>query len=70
MKTKLQQAGDSVTVAIPQNLFDKLSLETGAAVTLVVHQGCLIVDPHLNPRPRYTIAELLAESDYPKGQPE
>jgi antitoxin ChpS len=34
----------------------------GATVGLAVDNGCLVVNP--SPRPRYTLAELLAASDY------
>ncbi len=38
-----------------------------ATVDLAVDQGRLVVEP--KPRPRYTMAELLAASDYSQPQP-
>jgi len=46
---------------------EQLHLQAGATVGLVVDHGCLVVSP--SPRPRYTLAELLAASDYSQPQP-
>jgi antitoxin ChpS len=43
-------------------LRDVLQLEAGAKVGLTVENGRLFVEPHA--RKRYTLAELLAQSDY------
>jgi antitoxin ChpS len=49
-------------LAVPPALLDILHLEAGAAVGIVVEGERLVVEAA--PRPRYTMAELLAASDY------
>jgi antitoxin ChpS len=44
-----------------------LHLQAGATVGLAVDEGRLVIEPH--PRRRYTLAELLATSDYSEPQP-
>ncbi len=60
--TNLRRVGGSVMLAVPPALLDVLRLSPGAQVGLTVDNGRLIVEPH--PRRRYTLAELLAASDY------
>lgn len=60
--TNLRKVGGSVMMAVPPVLLDLLHLRVGATVGMVVDGGRLVVEP--NPRPRYTLAELLAASDY------
>jgi antitoxin ChpS len=57
--TKLRAVGGSVMFAIPKALLEGLHLHANASVGVSVAEGKLIVDPH--PKPRYTLAELLAE---------
>ncbi len=54
-------------LAVPPAFLEQLSLKAGATVGLAVDHGCLVVNP--SPRPRYTVSELLAESDYSQPQP-
>ncbi len=65
--TNLRKVGGSVMLAVPPAFLDQLNLQAGATVGLAVNHGCLVVDP--KPRPRYTLAELLAASDYSHPQP-
>lgn len=60
--TNLRKVGGSVMLAVPPAFLDQLRLQAGATVGLVVDHGRLVVEP--KPRPRYTLAELLAASDY------
>lgn len=60
--TNLRKVGGSVMLAVPPAFLDQLHLQAGATVGLVVDHGRLVVDP--SPRPHYTLAELLAVSDY------
>ena len=60
--TNLRKVGGSVMLAVPPALLDLLRLKAGAAVGLAVEGDRLIVEA--SPRPRYTLAELLAASDY------
>lgn len=60
--TNLRKVGGSVMLAVPPAFLDQLHLQAGAMVGLAVESGRLVVNPKL--RPRYTLAELLAASDY------
>ena len=60
--TNLRKVGGSVMLAVPPAFLDQLHLKVGATVGVVVADGCLVVDP--KPKMRYTLAELLAASDY------
>ncbi len=65
--TNLRKVGGSVMLAVPPAFLDQLHLQAGATVGLAVDHGCLVVNP--SPRPRYTLAQLLAASDYSQPQP-
>ena len=65
--TNLRKVGGSVMLAVPPALLDVLHLSAGATVGLAVDQGRLVVEPQA--RSRYTMAELLAASDYSQPQP-
>lgn len=65
--TNLRKVGGSVMLAVPPALLDVLQLAAGSKVGLVVDNGRLVVEPQA--RPRYTMAELLAASDYCEPQP-
>lgn len=65
--TSLRKVGGSVMMAVPPALLDLLHLQVGATVGMAVDGDRLVIEP--NPRPRYTLAELLAASDYPEQQP-
>jgi len=60
--THLRKVGGSVMLAIPPAILELLQLQAGATVSVAVEDGRLVVEP--KPRPRYTMAELLAASDY------
>jgi antitoxin ChpS len=60
--TNLRKVGGSVMLAVPPALLDILHLKAGAAVGVAVDGGRLVVEAAT--RPRYTLAELLAASDY------
>ncbi|MBV9519948.1 MAG: antitoxin [Hyphomicrobiales bacterium] len=64
--TNLRKVGGSVMLAVPPALLDVLHLAPGAKVGLVIDNGRLVVEPQA--RPRYTLAELLAVSDYTQTQ--
>ena len=65
--TNLRKVGGSIMLVVPPAFLDQLHLQAGATVGIAVDHGCLVVSP--NPRPRYTLAELLAASDYSQAQP-
>jgi antitoxin ChpS len=60
--THLRKVGGSVMLALPPALLDLLQLKVGATVSVEVADGRLVVDPQ--PKPRYTLEELLASSDF------
>lgn len=60
--TNLRKVGGSVMLAVPTAFLDQLKLRVGAAVGVKVVKGRLVVEPQL--APKYTLAELLAASDY------
>ena len=65
--TNLRKVGGSVMLAVPPAFLDQPNLKVGATVGLAIDHGRLVVNP--SPRPRYTLAELLAASDYSQTQP-
>ncbi|CCG09133.1 AbrB/MazE/SpoVT family DNA-binding domain-containing protein [Pararhodospirillum photometricum] len=64
--TNLRKVGGSVMLAVPPALLDVLNLSAGGKVGLSVENGRLVVEPKV--RRRYTMAELLAASDYSQPQ--
>lgn len=64
--TSLRKVGGSVMLAVPPAILDLLQVGAGTTVGVSVDNGRLIVEPR--PRRRYTMAELLAESDYSAPQ--
>lgn len=65
-KTHLRKVGGSVMLAVPPAILETLDLSVGSPVGVHVENGCLVVDPSI--RPRYSLTELLAASDYPQPQ--
>jgi len=65
--TNLRKVGGSVMLIVPPAFLDQLHLQVGSTVGLAVDHGCLVINP--KPRPHYTLAELLAASDYSQPQP-
>ncbi|MEO8410996.1 MAG: AbrB/MazE/SpoVT family DNA-binding domain-containing protein [Propionivibrio sp.] len=65
--TNLRKVGGSVMLVVPPAFLDQLHLQAGATVGVAIADGRLVVEP--KPRPRYTLAELLAASDYSQPQP-
>jgi len=52
---------------VPPAILELLHLTAGTTVGVSVSGGRLVIEP--KPRPRYTLAELLAASDYSQPQP-
>lgn len=61
--SNLRKVGGSVMLVLPPAFLNQLHLQAGATVSLAVDDGCLVVTPG-RPRPHYTLAQLLATSDY------
>ncbi|VEJ46006.1 AbrB/MazE/SpoVT family DNA-binding domain-containing protein [Bartonella vinsonii] len=64
--TKLRKVGGSVMLSIPPALLDVLHLSENTQVGLAIDNGRLVVEPSV--QSRYTMAELLAASDYSQPQ--
>ena len=62
MQAVLRQVGGSVMLSLPQAFLKQLNLSAKSNVDLSLKNGKLIVEPVS--RPKYTIDELLAQSDY------
>jgi antitoxin ChpS len=60
--TNLRKVGGSVMLAVPPVLLDQLHLQVGTTVALAVDGERLVVQTR--PKPRFTLEELLAASDY------
>jgi len=65
--TNLRKVGGSIMLSLPPAILELLQLKAGATVGVSVDGGRLVIEPH--PRPHYTMAELLAASDYSEPQP-
>ncbi len=63
----LRKVGGSVMLAVPPALLEILDLQAGATVSVAIESGRLVIEPQT--RPRYTLTELLASSDYSEPQP-
>ena len=63
---KLRAVGGSVMLAIPKSMLEGLSLHANQKVGVSILDGRIIVEPKV--KPRYTLAELLAISDYSQAQ--
>ena len=59
--TNLRKVGGSIMLAVPPALLDILRLRPGVKVGIAIESGRLVVEPQ--PRPRYTLDELLAQCD-------
>lgn len=59
--THLRKVGGSVMLPIPPGFLNQLHLDAGASVSISVENGCLIIEPKV--APRYTLEELIAQTD-------
>ncbi len=59
--TNLRKVGGSIMLAVPPAILELLKLQAGTRVNVAVDGGRLVVEP--NPRPRYSLDELLARCD-------
>ena len=56
----LRNLGGSVVVAVPKKILSLVDLKAGSQVRIGVENGRVVFEPQ--PKPRYTLAELLAKS--------
>ncbi|END3796316.1 antitoxin [Escherichia albertii] len=59
--TRLKKVGGSVMLAVPPAVLKTLALLPDSEVGVTIDNGCLIIEPQK--RPRYSLAELLAQCD-------
>ena len=62
MQAVLKKVDGAVVLSLPQEFLQELNLSGKSAVDLSLEEGCLIVKPAA--RSKYTLDELLAQSDY------
>ena len=60
-RTNLRKVGGSVMLAVPPSILELLHLGAGSPVGVAVEGGSLVIRP--NPRPRYSLEELLAQCE-------
>jgi antitoxin ChpS len=60
--TNLRKVGGSVMLAVPPAILEQLQLQAGSTVTVSLDGQRLVIES--SPKPRYTLSELLAASDY------
>ena len=65
--TNLRKVGGSIMLSVPPSILELLHLQAGTTVGINIDGGRLVIEPQ--PRPRYTLTELLAASDYSEPQP-
>jgi antitoxin ChpS len=61
----LRKVGGSVMLALPPAILKLLDLKAGSPVAVAVDRGRLVIEPGV--KPRYTLAELLAQCN-PKAR--
>ena len=66
--TVLRKVGGSVMLALPPALLEVADMAAGQQVAVSVENGRIMVEPRQ--RPRYTLAELLAQCDPSAPPPE
>ncbi len=66
--TNLRKVGGSIMLAVPPALLELLQLKAGSSVGVAIDGDRLVIETA--PRPRYTLAELLAQSDYSGPMPD
>ncbi len=64
--TNLRKVGGSIMLAVPPAILEQLHLQAGSTVTISLDGVRLVIEA--SPKPRYTLNELLAASDYSQPQ--
>jgi antitoxin ChpS len=59
--TNLRKVGGSIMLAVPPAILDVLHLQSGSTVGIAIESGKLMIEPQ--PRPKYSLDELLAQCD-------
>lgn len=66
--SNLRKVGGSIMLSIPPAILEQLQLQAGSTVTISLDGERLVIEP--SRKPHYTLAELLAASDYSQPQPD
>lgn len=66
--TNLRKVGGSIMLSVPPAILEQLHLQAGSTVTISLDGARLVIEA--SPKPRYTLSELLAASDYSQPQPD
>lgn len=61
MQTNLRKVGGSVMMALSPAFLEELKIASGSIVDVALLEGQLVVKPM--PKPKYTLADLLAQCD-------
>jgi antitoxin ChpS len=67
--TTLKRAGGSLVMTVPARARDALGLSDGDVLSVSVEDDKLVLEPASPARPRYTLAQLLAEERAAKIKP-
>ena len=59
----LRKVGGSVAVVIPSMMLEELNLNAGSTVDIPIKNKQIQIKP-LKSKPKYSLAELLAQTDY------
>jgi antitoxin ChpS len=71
MQTSLRKVGGSIALTIPAAFAKALNMNaSGTKVNINMVNGQIIVEPMVKPAPKYTIDQLLAESDFSQPRSE
>ncbi|MFM9913920.1 MAG: AbrB/MazE/SpoVT family DNA-binding domain-containing protein [Methylophilaceae bacterium] len=62
LTTTLRSAGGSVVMSIPKRVLELVNLRSGSVVDIDVKDGHLVIGAPK--KPRYALAELLAQCDF------
>lgn len=65
MQTNLRKVGGSVMMVLSPAFLEELGISSGSIVDVALLEGRLVVKPM--PKPKYTLADLLAQCD-PKAK--
>lgn len=65
----LRQVGGSVAMVIPPAILEALHLKAGSKVDLSLNDEKLVVNP-VRPKVKYTLDELLSQSDFDAARTE
>lgn len=69
MDVKIQQWGNSAGLRVPSTVLKELGISLGDTLTLDIADGAIVLKP-VSRKPRYTLADLLAQCDDAAPEPD